>query len=1273
MPLKKIKEFYLHYNILKSYTAICLICFILCLSINAEPFDYSPGILILKFSTTSESQIISFLNKSGAYSYGRVFPATKSLSNIYSLKFSPDSDILSLVQKFQKEPIVEYAQPNYLNRLCSKSSSELSDEFYEYQWALPTIDALKAWEMEKGSKDIVIAVVDTGIDYNHEDLKGRIWVNKGEIPNNGVDDDGNGYIDDVIGWDFLDKGNDPMDKNWHGTHVAGIIGAVPDNFTGVAGILWDCQIMALRAGEAYLQDDDVSAAIVYAADNGAHIINMSWGSNTFSYIILDAINYAYSRGCVLVGAAGNDDRPWAIYPALHNNVIAVGATNREDKKAYFSNYGQGIDIVAPGDRIFATTPKDKYSSWSGTSMAAPVVSAVAALMLSKRRSLTNQEVYQILRQTADKIDEPLFSGAGRVNAAKALVASVPLTASIVSPENGMGTDKGINIKGTATGSKFSKFRLEYANLKIVMDESDWRLINIQNVPVLDDLLGKWDTKNLDEGSYVVRLRVFGDGKLEAEDKIILNVDHSPPKIAQVKAVWKIQEDIYRYAITWRTDDLTFGEMYYRESNTEKEFQRITTGSISNGHTIYISDYRNPGEYEYFVKATNRAGLLSIDDNNGKYYTVVVKSLRVPLDGFTERALGIPALHPLNKNFDFNDNGLMEIIGMETKSEFETVKMYEKDFSGVYSEVFSSDKPYLLWDLDDTDGDGLYELLGSGIDSTFLYESPEPGAFPTQKIWEMNGLWGGRIADLDNDGKKEILARHLESNSIHIYENRGDNSYTRVGRLENPTEGDNYLATTFAVWDFDGDGLKEIVMGDQDGDIFIYENVDNDKYQHTWTGKLPNSQIIFANIGDFNGDGKQEFIIGARLAENYDPMKRQWIFAIFECFGDNKYEMVWSQEIIGVRKSEGGITVGDLDNDGKDEIVILVTPSLYVFKYSSPGSYEPIWYHPADNTRWHAIYDFDSDGVNDILFNEANKLKAFRWQSPALRPWGLIALPLNEREIELRWNAPADTNSYRIYRGTNKNNLRLIETFNLSDSQTTTGYFHDKNLTADVTYWYAIASVKDTGQEQRSDKVSVMPNSPPKLILAEYVPPSTIRLIFNEAMGLSAQNESLYTITSGNEFHKKPSSALLDFHGERVILTLTDSLKDGLYQVTAYNVRDATGVPISVNANTVIFQVITPIDDEWSDLSLMRVYPNPIMPNSRHPGRLTFDNLPSSTKIRIYNMESQLVRTLGEGEFNKSKIIWYLDNENRQKIASGIYIYVAECDGDKKSGKIGIVR
>jgi hypothetical protein len=326
--------------------------------------------------------------------------------------------------------------------------------------------------------------------------------------------------------------------------------------------------------------------------------------------------------------------------------------------------------------------------------------------------------------------------------------------------------------------------------------------------------------------------------------------------------------------------------------------------------------------------------------------------------------------------DFDQDGRLEIVGMETGgSGYAPVKIYERDDAGDYELVFTSQDAYFPWAVGDTDDDGLLEILGNDEERTFLLESRPGMVYPRHKIWEMEGIWGGQFADLDKDGKLEIISRYDETNSIAIYKAMGDNSYRNVAMLENPTKGSNGLGTTFAIGDFDGDGRMEIMAGDEDGDLFIYEYIGANKFRQTWQGKLapidttdpmdargqatPEVHVsseksiaksaYYLDANDLDGDGKSEFSVGGKVEDSkFGFARRRWIYAIFKADGDNSYRPVWTQGIMFIRPGGNGVATGDVDGDGQNEVMIATWPNLYIFKYDG-NTYQPIWYHRISST------------------------------------------------------------------------------------------------------------------------------------------------------------------------------------------------------------------------------------------------------------------------------------------------------------------------------------
>jgi len=438
---------------------------------------------------------------------------------LYLLK--TDEDVLATCAKLKQDPEVEYAQPNYIYNVIGPPN----DPRYGELWGIKKIQCEAAWDITEGLGAIV-CINDTGVDYNHEDLKNNIWT------------DENGKH----GYDFYNNDSDPMDDHNHGTHCAGTVAAVGNNSIGVIGVGPKIKIMATKGLNA--SGSGTSSTLAqgtrWAADHGADVISNSWGPggrNPSDPTSEGAIDYAYERGVVCVFAAGNSNDDVQYYsPANYERTIAVAATDSNDEKASFSNYGNLIDVCAPGVDVLSTVRNNGYATYSGTSMACPHTAGVCGLLKSIRPGATYEEVRQIVREFSDDIGNPGKDnlGYGRVNAylaVKGMAGNIKLE--ITSPADGSYIKGNVGIYGSAySEGDFQKYELYYAPSS---NPEALTLISSSTIPVQDGLLGRWDTNQTPEGEkrLIVRLSTT-DGKM-FQRYARVNVDNinDPPTFAKM--------------------------------------------------------------------------------------------------------------------------------------------------------------------------------------------------------------------------------------------------------------------------------------------------------------------------------------------------------------------------------------------------------------------------------------------------------------------------------------------------------------------------------------------------------------------------------------------------------------------------------------------------------------------------------------------------------------------------------------------------------------------
>ena len=382
--------------------------------------------LIVKFKDANSR---SFLTRS--IELKKEFRASKAVL----IKLPETLRSQNLIEELKKSKEVEYMSLNYIYKDLLQNVP--NDTSYSRQYAHNRLNSEAAWEVTTGSRDVLVAVIDSGVDYNHPDLKDNYWTNPGEFgldaegndkSANGIDDDGNGYVDDFRGWDFFNNDNDPMDDNSHGTHCAGIIGATGNNSEGIVGVNWEVSMIGLKifSGGGQTNTAAIIEGIEYATLMGVDLSNNSWGGAEYNAAVEAAIQEARDAGIIFVAAAGNnrsDNDRRIFYPANYkiDNVVSVLSTDSRDNKSGFSNYGSAtVHIGAPGSSILSTVPNGRYASKSGTSMAAPYVTGVIALAMSKFPDEEHVKLINRVIHSGDKLsnlDGQVRNGR-RLNASK---------------------------------------------------------------------------------------------------------------------------------------------------------------------------------------------------------------------------------------------------------------------------------------------------------------------------------------------------------------------------------------------------------------------------------------------------------------------------------------------------------------------------------------------------------------------------------------------------------------------------------------------------------------------------------------------------------------------------------------------------------------------------------------------------------------------------------------------------------------------------------------
>ena len=1000
----------------------------------------------------------------------------------YVLTVRDTSQIAALVARWQATPGVAWVQPNRLLRLDrvfgprpSPGVSGTLDSLAH----LVAIGAPEAWQRTEGVASVRVGVVDTGLWLEHPAFEGQVAVNAAEDLNgngrldasdlNGVDDDGNGYVDDVVGYDFVDRGlvllpgdyrerdGDPGEDagagpgRGHGTAVAGAIAARQVGNEGVRGVAPGARLVVLRAfgADGLGEDDDVAAAIVYAANAELDVLNLSFGDVYESPVMQDAIAYAASRGVTVVTSGGNDGMVAPHYPSDYAEVISVAWLTQDGLQ--WSGRGSrspGIDLGAPGSRIYTTLFRPVaagksgalYGRESGSSMSAPLVSGAAALLRSLDPTLSPAAIRSILTASARDIEAPGWdeqTGAGLVRVDRALAQALPAKLALLSPlMDGGSAQTRIPIVATALDPAFARLHVEYA--PGAEEPFAWvPLIAPRTTPALADTVAFWNVEALAEGLYTLKLRIERRDGTSVEERARVQIDRSAPAFVLARVTAGLGGGRYGVVADVETDDRT--DVYVRVGADV-----VRSDRVARRHGLFWSDASGGGKsVAVEVVATNGSGLSTT------YRTTVALPAVTPDAGaFALEKTTIPAGFLLPEATDFDGDGWPEVVLNQAPDGAlgDTLAYWESMPAGFVRRA-ALIATVIPRSSGDTDGDGRGEVLGQIQAASLLLEARQPGGFPDALAFvdttglrntsSPNALYGALLADLDGDGRGEIIGHNTQQ--VRILERRGD-GFAEVARLNVPGGGEaRFSEPDFRVADFDGNGRPELAAPTADGRVLAWESTGDDTYALRWTIETGQESLRSTlATGDVDGDGRPELLTFSQNQTTRRSDREQepavGTFRLWH-FPTGMPDSLTSLTFFGAGYPFAGAAFSDLDGDGRDELTLGYPPDLYVFSFHAGGF--ALRFHAGDTgaatptvVRSPSITtgDFDRDGRGEMVaaFTDGWSYRlAHRDAAQPGAPRWLAAFARNDSTVVLHWEAVAD--SVAVFAGASEDLLAPLAT------------------------------------------------------------------------------------------------------------------------------------------------------------------------------------------------------------------------------------------------------
>jgi subtilisin family serine protease len=904
-------------------------------------------------------------------------PAAADLVNVYRLEVAAGANVVAAAAELASDPHVAYAQPNYeMHATYTPDDPFLASTGSWGQneadlWGLKKLATEQAWNTTRGA-GIVVAVVDSGVDFSHPDLVANAWVNTDEIAGNGIDDDHNGYVDDLGGWNTAADNNDPTDRAGHGTHVAGTIAAQDNNGLGVVGVAPDAQIMAVKglddngSGSSF----DLAEALLYAGTNGARVVNNSWGCRNgcpSNPVVEDAVSALHASGVTVLFAAGNDQKDVKIYsPQNRPEPIVVSAATPLDALASFSNFGL-VDVAAPG----AGTPGQNnvvapdqgilslkstvcnaslcppqlivggiYLRQSGTSMATPHVAGLAALILSQHPNYTPEDVRQVLRRSSRDVGTAGFDaqfGYGFINAAAAVTQPAPLKAYVALGPR-IETARPVAVPGSAAGPGFLSYLLEYG---AGAEPATFTAIASSSVQIPSGTLGTWAVGSLADGEYTLRLTARTTDGRSYEDRNLVVLDRvsiTAPEPLSFNGANAAPIQILGTAAPANMDRFAI------------RVERLLDGvALTNLNITLTGQGRTPVE-NGVLAVWNPAGVPADDYRISLDVTAVggvVQSDSVPVLVDTKIRPGWPVvLDNAGENIPFQDSSVVADLDGDRRDEHivayaRQVNVFKHDgtqLAGWPQRVNPNGEPVaVLLDapaVGDVNGDGRPDVVVASFDGK-LWVWNSNGTL--QAGWpRLIGTLGANhdvtLADVDRDGRLDIVFTDAATGSIDVRRGSG------ASLPGFPVSAGTGLSAGATAADLDGNGSVEIVASLSNGGPYSL-------VAYSSTGQLlpgfpvsvgtASSFGAYPVVGDIDDDGDREIVVSAAGFSDAAAGR----VAAYHHTG--QLVAGWPKVVNAIQMSAP--VLADLDGDGSLEVITGTTDgrgALYV--WNGAGSLMPGW-------------------------------------------------------------------------------------------------------------------------------------------------------------------------------------------------------------------------------------------------------------------------------------------------------------------------------------------